>query len=144
LTFLLVSVVFLVPTYAGKKPKQVEVVNDAGNPIPVVGEMTLTDGAARKTIRSGYAETGGQSIILTVSAGKTFILTDIVSYLCPNCDGGVRFSIKEDETVKLKLTVGFQSVHLNSGVPFAAGSDVVLSSESSNVAILICGYEIED
>jgi hypothetical protein len=129
LTVLLALVVFALPTHAGTKD-----VNIVNTPVPVTGEITVTDGAAQKTIRSGYAETlpdEPRKVLLTVSAGKTFILTDIVGYDCGgNCTSTYEFRIFEDQTLKLGLTfdygsVGTQSVHLNSVVPFATGSDVV-------------------
>ena len=182
LALVLMLAVFVMPTYADPPIRQVEVVNGpdaavpvqgdvqvtntvdadanitntAENPVQVTGELTVVDGAAQKTIRSGYAETivntEPTKVLLTVSAGKTFILTDIVGNECPECDNFNQFSILENDTVKFTInfnyeetTVKTKSVHLNSGVPFAAGSEVVLdATEDPAVAILITGYEIDN
>ena len=112
--------------------------------------LLLSDAEAQSTctnnIRSGYADCDGtDKVLLTVSAGKTFILTDAVG----SGNGGGYFFILENETPKLKFFAegdtyndGFQSVNLKSGVPFAAGSQVVANCSAQY--ILVSGYEIDN
>ena len=154
LTVLLVSVAFIVPSHALRQ--RVKIINKADDPVWVAGDMTIIDDTARKTIRSGYAFATASEptqVLLTVSAGKTFILTDIVGDFCNDCNRRALFWILEGDTVKFTMNFDFvdpatktQSVHLNSGVPFASGSDVVLgtSNTESGASILITGYEIDN
>jgi hypothetical protein len=115
---------------------------------PAILSLLLSDAEAQSTctdnVRSGYADCDGvDKVLLTVPAGKTFILTDAVG----SAGSSELFSILENQTVKLKFYVrintytgGLESVNLKSGVPFAAGSQVVASC--SGGWLLVSGYEI--
>jgi len=125
---LLVSVVFLVPTYAGKKPKKMEIVND---------------------VVSLYHEYDGGDpphVLMTVAENKTFVLTDIIEMT----GDSTYFDIFENET--LKFSIHFyegtyyerKAVNMNSGISFAAGSTISLRAPGGSAGILFSGYMIEN
>ena len=118
-------------------PRDVNVTNSS--PIPVI----LTDGIGQKNIISGYVDsiTGGG--VITVPGDKQLILADIVIYF-----GGenTRIKVNEDGNIKLNMAYFYEqggytrSLHFNSGIPFASGSNVNIEG---NGRVTISGYLIE-
>ena len=84
-----------------------------------------------------------KTAMMTVPAGKTFILTDIVSH------GFAVVDLFEDDTHKTRVYLHagpppVLSIHFQSGIPFASGTDVVASNRGSNEDITIAGYFIDN
>ena len=90
--------------------------------------------------------------ILTVSADKIFILTDITitpMLQTPNCGDPIDIKIYENTTLKTIIYCPKDQIHFASGIPFAPGSQVNLSQPAvggtllGNVTygITVSGYE---
>jgi len=90
--------------------------------------------------------------ILTVSADKVFMLTDLIitpMYQPTGCGDPVDIKIYEDTTLKTVIYCPKDQIHFASGIPFAPGSQVNISQPAvggtllGNVifGITVSGYE---
>ena len=89
--------------------------------------------------------------LLTVSSDKTFVLTDIIftPFTTPAGEPW-DFKIYEGTTIKTVIYTPSSQIHFNSGIPFAPGSQVIISrpflgaTAPGNVifGVTITGYEV--
>ena len=89
--------------------------------------------------------------LLTVSSDKTFVLTDIIftPFTTPAGEPW-DFKIYEGTTLKTVIYTPSSQIHFNSGIPFAPGSQVIISrpflgaTAPGNVifGVTITGYEV--
>lgn len=109
------------------------------------------------TIASGFVEitnyeTDNDKTLLIVPSDKTFILTDIASVQTSNVNYNHQaFSIMVNNERKIGLRFFHysndenpKSLHFNSGIPFAPGSNIIIHATSYSIAIIISGYFIQN
>ena len=114
---------------------------------------TIRSGAIFWDYRTGNPATGPVTI-LTVSADKIFVLTDIVvSPLASQMNTNpLDIKIYEDATLKSVLYEPCGQIHFSTGIPFAAGSNIIISQPRSGPTLLgnvifgitITGYEYSE
>ena len=101
----------------------------------------LADAGQVKPI-SKYIETSetlGEKILMTVSAGKAIVITDILLIR----GGDIAFF--EKTTLKRRVLDSFgKAYHFNSGIPFSSGTNIIIQSNNSPPFLLfVSGYEMD-
>ena len=114
---------------------------------------TIRSGAMFWDYRTGNSATGPVTI-LTVSADKIFVLTDIVvSPLASQMNTNpLDIKIYEDATLKSVLYEPCGQIHFSTGIPFAPGSNIIISQPRQGPTLLgnvvfgitITGYEYSE
>jgi hypothetical protein len=110
---------------------------------------SIRSGVVYWDYRTGRA--AGPVTILTVSPGKTFILTDII--VTPSAwaadPNPIDLKIYEDATLKTILYQPPGQIHMGAGIPFGGGSSIIIAQPTQGatplgsvlLGITISGYE---
>lgn len=139
-------------------------VNQAGNldpsQPPTAGTMhtldeiytAVTANSATSTVKyvSAYVSgTGAVMSLMVVPANKTFIMTDCIGNVGANAEIHLQEKIGTITQTKISFGsmatggIGILDYHLRSGLPFAPGSEILVSNLGSTARFFISGYLID-
>jgi hypothetical protein len=112
----------------------------------------VTSNAATNHVKyvSAYVSGNGSIMsLMVVPADKTFIMTDCVGNVGANAE--IHLQEKIGTTTQTKISfgsmatggIGILDYHLRSGIPFAPGSEVLVSNLGNTARFFISGYLID-